>query len=185
MPRPRLYDDALRTRLLEAASVALTSSGSDGVSVRAVSQAAQTTTAAVYALFGSRDALLQAVVAEGLRRFADHLDAVPRTDDAGADLLRLGLAYRESALAEPHFYRAMFSMSASWVEPTTQPTFQRLREAASRLLPPGADPQTYAVYLWSLVHGLVSLELGGHLDGDEQARTERYREVLMLARRQG
>lgn len=185
MPRPRQYDDAVRTRLVEAASVALAERGPEGVSLRGVAAAARTTTAAVYTLFGSRDALLDAVVAEGFRRFAAHLDAVERTDDPLADLFRLGLAYRESALAEPHFYRAMFgSPGGTGRDPLAEPTFLRLQEATARVL--GGDEtaaRDRALELWALVHGLVSLELGGHLPGDEHERGERYATALRNARR--
>lgn len=189
MARPRRYDDAVRRRLLEAASVALAEHGSEGVSLRAVATAASTTTAAVYTLFGGRESLLEEVVAEGFRRFASQLDAVPETDDPGEDLFRLGLAYRDSALAEPHFYRAMFERPAAPGHDTiAHGTFDRLRRAAARVLgPQGGDdgePEALelALRLWALVHGLVALELGGHLPGDAATRERRYRETLLSER---
>lgn len=185
MPRPRQYDDAVRNRLVEVASVALAERGPDAVSLRAVAAAAQTTTAAVYTLFGSREALLDAVVGEGFRRFGEHLDAVERTDDPVADLFRLGLAYRDSALDEPHFYRAMFGGPAGLGrEPLAEPTFLRLQEATARVLDGEGEvsARDRALELWALVHGLVSLELGGHLPGDERERAERYATALRNAR---
>ena len=193
MPRPRQYDDALRTRLLEAASVALADAGAEGVSLRAVAAAAGTTTAAVYTLFGGREALLDAVVAEGFARFGRVLDAVEPTDDAARDLFRLGLAYREYALAEPHFYRAMFGRpAAAGHDALAEPTFRRLEAATARVVEgeqgkeglDGAQGAAHAraLELWALVHGLVSLELGGHLPGDERERAERYAAALRHSR---
>ncbi|MFE5338492.1 TetR/AcrR family transcriptional regulator [Isoptericola sp. NPDC056573] len=179
MARPRLHDDALRTRLLEVTSEALSTGGEQAVTVRSVAASAGTSASAVYALFGSREELLAAVSAEGFRRFATHLAAVPRTDDPVADLRALGVAYRRSALADPHFYRTMFDRAvrpgADAPPATEQPTFRVLLAASARVLGVGpSDAEPVAVGLWGLVHGLVSLELAGLLPGDEPARAARY-----------
>lgn len=204
MARPRLHDDALRTRLLEVASRAISSGGEAAVTVRTVATEAGTSPSAVYALFGSREDLVAAVSEEGFRRFAAHLGAAPRTDDPGADLRALGLAYRASALADPHFYRVMFYRAvppAADAPPAThRPTFLVLRDAVARVLAagpptppppaPGSSPEAgagshdpvaradvIAVALWGLVHGLVSLELAGLLPGDSETRARRYAEA--------
>lgn len=184
MARPRLHDDALRTRLLEVASRTVAEGGEAALTVRSVAAATGTSASAVYALFGSRDGLVAAVSAEGFRRFAAHLAAVPRTDDALADLLGLGLAYRASALDDPHFYRVMFDRA---VRPSTdappaveRPTFRVLRDAVARVLAgaPGEHVEAASVALWGLVHGLVSLELAGLLPGDDGQRAARYAAAL-------
>src|SRR5690625_7664915 len=109
MARPRQYDDALRRRLLDLASEQISAHGVDTVSVRTLAQRAGTTTAAIYTLFGSRDALVDAVATEGLARFEAHLRAVPRTDEPAAELLNLCPAYRTSAMVDPHCVRVIFS----------------------------------------------------------------------------
>ncbi|GAA4423564.1 TetR/AcrR family transcriptional regulator [Georgenia halophila] len=179
MARPRTHDDALRRRLLEAASTAVADGGPASLSLRSVAAAAGTTTAAVYSLFGGRTALVDAVVAEGFRRFATHLDAVPRTDDPLADLLALGVAYRANALENPHFYRVMFETVGAEGRDgdrgAAAPTFAVLREAVARAFGTGQDEsEAVAVRLWALAHGLVSLELAGLLPGGTQERAERY-----------
>ena len=147
--------------------------------MRGVAATAGTSASAVYALFGSREELLAAVSAEGFRRFAVHLAAVPATDDPAGDLRALGVAYRRSALADPHFYRAMFDRAvrpgADAPPAVDQPTFRVLRDAVARVLgAPPAQVEPVAIGLWGLVHGLVSLELAGLLPGDEAARAARY-----------
>ncbi len=188
MARPRLHDEALGARLLETTSRVVAAGGEQAVTVRSVAAAAGTSPSAVYALFGSRDALVAAVSAEGFRRFGAHLAAVPRTDDPVADLLALGLAYRTSALQDPHFYRVMFdravaptAVQGGAAPPATQrPTFVVLRDAVARVLPgPRSDQaEPIAVALWGLVHGLVSLELAGLLPGSPDERTGRYAAAL-------
>ncbi|WP_344105476.1 TetR/AcrR family transcriptional regulator [Myceligenerans crystallogenes] len=207
MARPRTYDDALRTRLLEVASRTISERGEGGVTVRSVAAASGTSPSAVYALFGSREKLVEAVTAEGFRRFAAHLAAAGRSDDPGRDLLALGLAYRASALDDPHFYRVMFerrgavaegagydggaddagpvagSRAADPGDPAIPPaeTFEVLRDAVARVLPaeaPAGHAETVAIGLWGLAHGLVSLELAGLLDGDAGTRERRYTEIM-------
>lgn len=195
MARPRLHDEALHTRLLEVASELIARSGAEALTVRGVAKPAGTSTSAVYALFGSRDELVGAVGAEAFRRFAGHLARAPRTDDARADLLALGLAYRDSALEDPHFYRVMFDVSGTGGRapdagaPTARETFAVLRDAACRVLEEeGVPPATARVRaedaagtLWALVHGLVSLELAGLVPGTPDERAERYARALAAA----
>ena len=187
MPRPRTHDDTVRTQLLDAASEAIAAGGSAALSLRSVASDAGTTTAAVYTLFGSRDALLRAVIEEGFRRFAAHLAAVPRTDEPFTDLLALGMAYRANALENPHFYRVMFSPdSRKDLEPrgVENPTFGVLRDAVVRATGAPADAaESMAVHLWALAHGMVSLELAGMLPGDPAAREQAYAETLRAARK--
>ncbi|WP_159793348.1 TetR/AcrR family transcriptional regulator [Puerhibacterium puerhi] len=188
MARPRVHDDALRTRLLEVTSEVIAAEGEGAVTVRGVAAAAGTSASAVYALFGSREALVAEVSAEGFRRFGQRLAAVPRTADPGADLLALGLAYRDSALAAPHFYRVMFERAvapAGRHGPSTEhATFGVLRDAVARTLgpdAPAARAQDAALALWGLVHGLVSLDLAGLAPGNDAARAARYRAALEAA----
>ncbi|WP_435735619.1 TetR/AcrR family transcriptional regulator [Cellulosimicrobium sp. PMB13] len=180
MARPRLHDDALRDRLLDVASRAISEHGEAAVTVRSIATEAGTSPSAVYALFGSRDDLVAAVSAEGFRRFAAFLDAVPRTDEPGADLAALGLAYRAFAVSDPHFYAAMFGRgvrpAVGAPDAVAQPTFGVLRDAVARVLPGSGTSrvQDVAFGLWGLVHGLASLELSGLVPGDEAERETRY-----------
>ncbi|NLF04329.1 MAG: TetR/AcrR family transcriptional regulator [Actinomycetales bacterium] len=178
MARPRRYDDALRTRLLETAADAIAAHGPGGLSLRDVARGAETSTSAVYGLFGSRDALVAAVGHEAFARFAAHLAAVPHTDHPDRDLFELGLAYRAFALAEPHFYRVMFDVAPSTGRGVEEPTFAVLRDAVERTAPAHPAPGEAAFALWSLVHGLVSLELAGLAPGSDDERTARFAKTL-------
>lgn len=185
MARPRVHDDALRTRLLEEAGAIVATAGAGALTVRDLAARAGTSASAVYSLFGSREDLVRAVGDEAFARFAERLAAVPRTDDAAADLLGLGLAYRANALDGPHFYRVMFGATGAGLQDgtrgpaTASATFSVLRDAVARVLgvePPAA--QEPALGLWALVHGLVELELDGMLpDG----AADRYTRVLRAA----
>ncbi|MFE4467086.1 TetR/AcrR family transcriptional regulator [Oerskovia sp. NPDC056781] len=197
MARPRLHDDSLRASLLDVASRQISEHGESAVTVRGVAQAAGTSASAVYALFGSREELVAAVSVEGFRRFAVHLGSAPTTGSPTEDLLHLGLAYRTSALADPHFYRVMFEGPApahSAIPAVAEPTFDVLRQAVARVLEAAsregsstplprnalqAAAEEASLVLWGLVHGLVSLELGGLLPGGPEASARRYEQAIL------
>ncbi|WP_150460913.1 TetR/AcrR family transcriptional regulator [Nesterenkonia ebinurensis] len=175
MPRPRTYDENLRQKLLEAAASTIVSQGEQSMSLRVLAAEAGTTTSAVYSLFGDKEALVVAVAKEGFRRFAQALEKVPRTEDPWGDLLTLGVAYREYALAEPHFYRVMFSRPRHEEAPGENNTFGALLNAVQRAT--GLDSETAqpeALRLWALAHGLVSLELNGLIPGSAAERKQGY-----------
>src|SRR6187549_3861691 len=140
MARPRVHDDALRARLLEQASALVATGGAAALTVRDLAARAGTSASAVYSLFGSREDVVRAVGDEAFARFAQRLAAVPRTADPAADLLGLGLAYRENALAAPHFYRVMFGAAGAGLQDgtrgpaTASATFLVLRDAVARVL---------------------------------------------------
>ncbi|AEA27424.1 MULTISPECIES: TetR/AcrR family transcriptional regulator [Pseudonocardia] len=170
MPRPKVHDEALRARLLEQAGQTLSTQGLGALSLRRLAADAETSTTAVYSLFGGKPALLSALVDEAFRRLAMHLERVRTTDDPCEDLVSLGLAYRESALADPHLYDVMFGAAAGSPDDTdpaaARPAFVPLRRAADRAavagrLRPGAGPETVTLAVWAVLHGLTSAELRG------------------------
>ena len=93
---------------MDATAHVVARGGVDALSLRQVASGCGTSTNAVYALFGSRDGLLSAVMMEAVRSFTAEQRAVAETTDALADLLELGRAYRRWALAHPELYAVMF-----------------------------------------------------------------------------
>jgi AcrR family transcriptional regulator len=170
MPRPKIHDDALRRRLLERAGELLSTEGPAAVSLRKIATDVNTSTTAVYSLFGGKPALLEALYDEAFSRFGAHLAAVPVTDDPVEDLLQVGLAYRRSALEDPRFYSVLYSKV---VEPTKEmsraagrtfaPVIKAVRRAVEQGLYRAEAPEQIAMSMWGIAHGLVSLELNGNL----------------------
>ncbi|ODU02618.1 MAG: hypothetical protein ABS81_17100 [Pseudonocardia sp. SCN 72-86] len=166
MPRPKVHDEALRARLLEQAGETLSTQGLDALSLRKLAADADTSTTAVYSLFGGKPALLAALVDEAFRRLAAHLERVRTTDDPVDDLVALGLAYRDSALADPHLYDVMFGGLAREGDPPFASAFAPLRRAADRAaadgrLRAGVEPETVTLAVWATLHGLTAAELRG------------------------
>jgi AcrR family transcriptional regulator len=177
MARPKLHDDALRTRLLDRAAELLSREGQEALSLRRLAKDVQTSTTAVYSLFGGKSALLQAVYGEAFRRFGEHLSTVEPSDDPMRDLQRLSEAYRRSATADPFMYAVLFGRRAPGFEPDPETAPELVQRADATFAPlvdavrrgiaagqlPDEDPVRLAVACWATAHGMVSLEIGGFL----------------------
>lgn len=169
VPRPRTHDEALRIRLLDRAGELISDEGPDALSLRRLASDVGTSTTAVYSLFGGKAALAREVYVEAFRRFNARLAEVSPTEDPVEDIVRLGLAYRESALADRHLYAIMFTKIIPGFEPDEEAqeeavgTFTPLLESVTRAIGEGVfvdEPaEQVAVANWALVHGMVSLEL--------------------------
>ncbi|WP_199435127.1 TetR/AcrR family transcriptional regulator [Qaidamihabitans albus] len=176
MPRPRTHDEALRLRLLDRAGELLSTEGAKALSMRRLAADAGTSTTAVYSLFGGKGDLVNALYTEGFRRFEARMRAVGRTGDVVEDLVRFGLAYRDSALASRHLYSIMFAKAVPGFEPneeagalamsTLEPLLETVRAGIEDGVLGGAPAEVVAHSCWAFVHGLVSLELNGNLPAE-------------------
>jgi AcrR family transcriptional regulator len=174
MARPKVHDEALRDRLLRHALERVSADGMPALSLRALAAECDTSTTAVYSLFGGKAGLLTALFDEALCRFRAHL-AVPPGNDTLDDLVQLALAYRQGALAQPHLFEVVFDGDPQ--ELASGAALAPLREFVQRAveddaLRPDLDPATAALALWATVHGWVCLQLRGLLPPGAEARFE-------------
>jgi AcrR family transcriptional regulator len=177
--RPRTHDENLRLRLLDEGARLLASEGPAALTTRGLAERAQTSSSAVYTLFGDKSGLVGAMFVEGFRRLAHRFAEVRQTDDPEADLIALGQAFRANALANPNLYDLMFGSPFPGFAPDDDDarealgTFQALVDAVQRGRDEGAivaaEPLEVALVLFGMVHGLASLELKGWLGAPEQA----------------
>ena len=108
--RPREHNEDTRAALRAAAERLVSEGGPAAFSVRAVADAAGTTTRAVYSLFGSKEGLLIDALAQGAFDFlADGTDELVETDDPVADLVAVGVhVFRALVVEHPALYRVAF-----------------------------------------------------------------------------
>jgi len=168
--RPRTNDDAVKDRLVRTATEMLATRPRESISIRALATAAGAATAAVYTLFGSKDALLGEVRARGVAGLFQNLSAVPASAEPLADIQALAVAYRRWALDHPHLYAVLFGGVQSF-DPAgpvgAADPVRPLLDAISRALRQrtlAGDQTGIALSLWVTLHGLVALELAGALD---------------------
>ncbi|MBU8864839.1 TetR-like C-terminal domain-containing protein [Paenarthrobacter aromaticivorans] len=164
MARPVLHDQHVQQRLLAVTAELVDREGPARVTLRDVAAAADTSTSAIYSLFGGKAQLLTAAVDDGFRSFGESQQAAAKDG-----LLGLGSAYREWALQHPALYRLMFGGAlAAYVDCSPTPevasaSMLPLVEAVVAAQTAGRirsdDPSVIAMAIWGQVHGLVSLEL--------------------------
>jgi AcrR family transcriptional regulator len=186
-----------KERLVAAARDHFVEVGAAHFSLREVARATGVSAAAVYRHFDDKEALLEAVYAEGFRVFASYLFASLSEPEPLARLRAAGNQYLAFGLERQRDYRAIFMRDAS---PAAQggartpaaggsvavclpdPTFQflvdRVRDCVDAQVFAPVDPQDAAVTIWGHVHGLVALRLSGHLAavGDDGAFRALFRE---------
>ena len=79
MGRPKEHDEATRERLLDAAERLSATHGWEALTVRGIAEEAGTSTRAVYALFGSKQGLEQALHEVMFTRLRDLMQGRERT----------------------------------------------------------------------------------------------------------
>jgi AcrR family transcriptional regulator len=171
---PRRRDPKNRSALVEIGARLLAQEGPQALSTRRLAAEAGTSTMAVYTHFGGMSELVRSMVHEGFARLNSYLDGIKKTDDPVADLASLGRAYRYNAQANPHLYAVMLGGSSLGGFSLTDDDRQYGRytlgvvvACVERCMQAGrfraADAQIVAHQMWSAMHGLVTLELGGFL----------------------
>jgi AcrR family transcriptional regulator len=93
--------------LLRAAEALLEREGPDGVTTRAVCDAANVKAPTLYHHFGDKNGLLDALLAKGLDAFLKRKQASPETADALKDLISGWESFIGFALERPQLFRLM------------------------------------------------------------------------------
>jgi len=170
MGRPRLHDEHLRQRLLEAATELMATEGPD-FSLRPLVASIGTSTSAVYPLFGSRGELLEAIT---LRAASSLVDAQNEADvdDPVQRILGLAHAWRRWATENASMFQVVFGRGESTPavdearDSTTEPLLRAVRSAVEQGVLHG-DPETSTRTIFAAVHGAITLELLGLHPADQ------------------
>lgn len=172
MPPVKSHTPELADRLVDVAAAMVAADGPAALSLRKLAGATATSTMAVYTLFGDKQGLLSAMHATGFSRLGQALEAAADAESGEPlDVLAaLGVAYRVSALASPHLYGLMFGPPVPGVlvdhalaDAAFQPLVSAVATCQSAGVLVGSEAEPVAEHLWAVAHGMVSLELAGHL----------------------
>ncbi|WIV53520.1 TetR/AcrR family transcriptional regulator [Amycolatopsis nalaikhensis] len=156
-----------RERFLDAALTVLLDRGVPGLTVRGVAEAAGASTISVYARFGGRAGLLDALYERTFDSLREMLESLPpSTSDGVGDLLHLALQYREFARESPTRYALMFERPVPGFDPdpalrsaVLRTVFRLFIDRVARVCPPETDARAAAYQLWTTMHGLIGAEL--------------------------
>ena len=174
MVRHKIYPDDLRERLIAAALERLRTHASEQVSLRELAAQCDTSTNAIYSIFGGKDALIAAVIE--LAR-AELLDQVVLFDELDESLDVFGAAgrrYRAWARRQPDLYRLIFEGGGPIA--LREEDMARVLVVLESLMVKGVlrrtDPTALVITVWSSLHGFTLFELNRWPDGSEEA--DRY-----------
>ena len=167
--RPRVHDGETGEHLLDAAERIVVRAGPDALSVRSVAAECGVSTRAVYAVYGSKEAMIAALGNRTFVELADMLRALPASDPV-ADLVTGTVdGFRKVMIRRPALFRIGFQnadisadVRAAW-QPAREEAWELFVERFARLkaagLLPHHDAHEAAVQFDALCEGLVVLEL--------------------------
>lgn len=173
-PRRDSYHHGDLKRALTSAALSLVAEkGPKGFSLTEAARRAGVSAAAPYRHFADKAELLATVAEQGFRDLhADLAAAAAAASEPKARVIGLGRAYVRWAVAHPDHYRVMFGAEIAKEDHPNlavagEQAFGDLLDAIVACqeagIVTGRDPREFAAPLWSLVHGVASLAIGGEL----------------------
>jgi AcrR family transcriptional regulator len=177
-----------RDRIFEAARRLFDAQGIAGVSLRNVGKEVGVTAMAIYRHFEDKDALVDALVMDGLAAWEARVRAISAPTPAGL-LEAMNEAFLDFALSEPRRFEAAFMLSArsarrypddfeKGLSPPGKILVGRIQAALDTGLLAGASALEIWITLWGMSQGLISLYRAGRFAGGEGEFRVLYRKAM-------
>lgn len=189
MPRAKQRTQDLRDHVLRVAVSMLATDGARGFTTRRVAQQAQTSTPAVYELFGDKAGLVREVFFAGFRELRHRFDALKESADPRADLADVIGTIRVFARENPVLAELMFSRPFADFDPgpaqleagraVREFIVGRVRRCTSAGILRGNETDVAHVLL-ALAQGLAAQEIAGWL-GTSPASVQRRWDLAIRA----
>lgn len=163
----------LRAAVIAAGLRRLAAGDGGELGLRALARDVGVSATALYRHFPDKEALLDALADEGLRRLgALQTRAWTEAGGGAAGFRATGIAYVRFAHDEPALFRLSFTRQMPERRGEGQGdggavAYELLRAGVSEALPGVGDADTAALHAWALVHGLAMLILDRRIDWDE------------------
>lgn len=169
----------LRRSILDQARLLLLDEGYHNLSMRRIARAAGCSATSIYLHFDDKDALVHALIDEGMAQLHERLEqAEAGLSDPDARLEAMSRAYVRFGLENAELYEAMFLLHPEQMARYPAEKYRRARRAlglfAGPLAAPGTgdgaraltvdNPEVASSVLWASLHGAVSLLLARRLD---------------------
>jgi AcrR family transcriptional regulator len=176
--RKEKHKEDLRQRILDAAKELFLKDGYDATSIRKIAERIEFSPTTIYLYYKDKTDIMYALHQEGFKLLATQFQVLQHVHEPFERLKAMGRVYMSFALNNPDFYELMFIMKEpiefvknhchdeEWEEGEQAitaliNTVEHCKSAGYFLQ---FDTSTFALNIWSLMHGLCSLKLQGHLD---------------------
>jgi AcrR family transcriptional regulator len=193
VPRVKQRTPELRDHVLRVAVMTLADDGVAGFTTRKVARRAQTSTPAVYELFGDKAGLVREVFFQGFRLLRERFGTLTDSSDPRADLIAVISAFRVFVGENPVLAQVMFSRPFADFDPGPDEVaagssvrefiIGRVRRCLDAGLLAG-DATDIAHVLLALAQGLASQETAGWL-GTSRASMDRRWDLAIRAALRG
>jgi AcrR family transcriptional regulator len=172
----RLKDET-KANILAASIDIAKEEGWQALSMRKIADKIEYTAPIIYEYFDNKEAILKELTRQGYVKLGRLLEAAQKeSTDPSRQLEAMWLAYWNFAFAEKELYQVMYGVEMNCCTmqnncPDTQLPKNMFRQKIEELLPEGkktkenVDIKYYT--LWSVVHGLVSINMTRNLTSDE------------------
>ena len=165
----------LRGEILDEARRLLAESGHSALSMRRIAGAVGCSATSIYLYFEGKDALVHALIEEGMILLNERLlAALGQETDPVVRLRSIAEAYLQFGLEHPHSYEAMFTLRAERMARYPQEKYRKARQnlelfTAQVAEVPGNGLQgdslkTVGTLVWASLHGAVTLLLAKRID---------------------
>jgi len=188
----------LKALILKGAKKLFVEKGVEQTTIRSIANAIDYSVGTVYVYFKDKNAILHALHTQGFTQLNGDFKVLYNVHDPMERLKAMGKAYIQFAVANPDMYDLMFSFKApmdfldavnaeEWNE--GKATFDVLRTTVKQCMDTGHFTghklEPLAFMIWSLVHGMCSLEIskrsgGVNLKKPEHILTDAYAEFLKI-----
>jgi AcrR family transcriptional regulator len=162
----------LRAKILEAARALFLKLGYDQTSIRNIADRIEYSPTTIYLYFKDKDDIFYALHQEGFTQLIQYFKPLEHVSDPFERLKAIAKAYTTFAMENTEFYDLMFTMPSpmkaleeekEWKEGDAAFDFVRrtIQECQAQGYFKGLDTEVFAYTVWSMTHGICSLEIRG------------------------
>lgn len=188
----------LRELILQGAKKLFVEKGIEQTTIRSIADAIDYSVGTVYVYFKNKDAILHALHTQGFTELRGQFTVLSSVANPMERLMAMGRIYIRYALQNPDMYNLMLTGRApmeflnainaeEWNE--GKATFDALKTTVGHCMEAGHfsghKPEPLAFMIWSLVHGMCSLDIGQrtkgvNLDSPDAIVDQGYDEFLKI-----
>jgi len=180
--RKERHKGDLKQLILDSAKSLFMKYGYEATSIRKIAAEIEFSPTTIYLYYKDKSDIIYALHQEGFKLMAEKFEALAHVEHPFERLKAMGRTYIQFATENSDFYELMFIMkepldfldtscagdqeSEEWKEGanTFNILLKTIQECQQSGYFQGQEPKTFALLVWSTMHGLCSLTIHGHLD---------------------
>lgn len=176
----------MREKILQSAHQLFLERGFEEISIRSIAEAIEYSPATIYLYFKDKNEIIHALHQDGFRLLNEHFQHLGQFADPFERLLQMGRAYIKFATSNPDIYDLLFMKSEpmehvascldeEWKEGDSafDALLQTIMQCQHQGYFKGFEPHSFAMMIWSSIHGLCSLHISDHLGHVKEVRTNK------------